>query len=67
MSQYGLGPNATTLAPVSVSSTVPLFNDAPGQTSIDMGRKRAKSRACRRVKGGGCLCNGRFARRSRCR
>lgn len=36
-----------------------------------MARKKAHRKAarkgCKRVKGGGCLCNGRFAKRTRCK
>lgn len=61
-----IGPNATT----HVASTAPVarvaqYNNA---LSAEMAKKKpARSRGCRFVKGGGCLCNGRFAKKSRCR
>lgn len=53
-----------------VSGPVTIYR-ASGVQSSDSFRagkgKRSRASGCRTVKGGGCLCNGRFSRRSRCR
>ena len=63
--QYGIGPNATIHVATTPVATIPAYNNA---LAADMARrKKARAKGCRRVKGGACLCNGRFARKSRCR
>lgn len=66
MQQLGIGPNATSqVASTAPVAAIPMYNNA---LDAEMGRKRkSRAKGCRTVKGGGCLCNGRFSRKSRCR
>lgn len=71
--QYGLGPNANIqTASVTPIAIAPAHNNAGASygnaLNAEMAKKKsARAKGCRRVRGGGCLCNGRFAKKSRCR